>query len=402
MDAVMLTMRQARRFLLRRHGLLGGYRFKGKKGALEFVRGAGCIQFDPVDVCGKNAELTLQSRVGGFTKAMLDELLYKDRKLVDYPDKNQAIMPVDDWPYFERYRSAARECGAQFDGLREAARQTVEYIRENGPVSSASLPIEGRIRWHSAIHWSGNWHGDHPAGRAALEQLYSEGRLVIHHKQGSRKFYDLAERHIPEAILSRKDPLEDEIDNLTWRVHRRIGAVGLMWDRPSDAWLHIWGLDAEKRSEAFRRLSGRGDILPAKVDGVRGELWYRKEELPVMREILSEKRFISRCEAIAPLDPFLWDRKLIKALFGFQYSWEIYTPAEMRKYGYYVLPLIYGDVFAGRIEVIPENGVMHLRHFWPEDGFRRTQAFDKALEDCVRRIAVFNGCNDYMMEPDAY
>ena len=104
-----LTRRQARRFLLLHHGLIGAYRFRGKQGAYDFVRQAGCIQFDPVDVCGKNAELTLQSRVQGFTKQTLWQLLYRDRLLVDYPDKNLSILPTEDWPYFERYRRSARE-----------------------------------------------------------------------------------------------------------------------------------------------------------------------------------------------------------------------------------------------------------------------------------------------------
>jgi uncharacterized protein YcaQ len=84
---ITLTNRQARQFMLLKHGLLGEYRFIEKQGVLDFVRQAGCIQFDPVDSCGKNAELTLQSRVKGFTKNTLYELLYNDRKLVDYPDK---------------------------------------------------------------------------------------------------------------------------------------------------------------------------------------------------------------------------------------------------------------------------------------------------------------------------
>ena len=78
-----LSNAQARRFLLRHQGLLGEHRFQGKAGALAYVRQAGCIQFDPVDVCGRNAELTLQSRVKGFTKETLWELLYQDRLLVD-------------------------------------------------------------------------------------------------------------------------------------------------------------------------------------------------------------------------------------------------------------------------------------------------------------------------------
>ena len=104
---IRISQLDARRFLLRKHGLLGPHRFCGKEGALAFVRQCGCIQFDLVDVCGKNAELTLQSRVKGFSKTMLFDLLYQDRQLVDYPDKQLAIIPVEDWPCFERYRKAA-------------------------------------------------------------------------------------------------------------------------------------------------------------------------------------------------------------------------------------------------------------------------------------------------------
>ena len=114
---ISLTARQARRFLLLHHGLLGPHRFTGKDGALAFVRQAGCIQFDPVNVCGRNAELTLLSRVKGFAPDTLDALLYTDRALIDYPDKNLAILPVEDWPYMERYRARARRGGREFPGL---------------------------------------------------------------------------------------------------------------------------------------------------------------------------------------------------------------------------------------------------------------------------------------------
>ena len=73
---ISLSNRQARQFMLLKHGLLGEYKFIGKPGALDFIRQTGCIQYDPIDICGRNAELTLQSRVKGFTKDTLDELLY--------------------------------------------------------------------------------------------------------------------------------------------------------------------------------------------------------------------------------------------------------------------------------------------------------------------------------------
>lgn len=86
-----LTKKEARQFILLKQGLLGDYRFEGKQGVLDYVGQAGCIQFDPIDVCGKNAEIVLQSRIKKFKKSMLYELLYKDRQLIDYFDKNLAF-----------------------------------------------------------------------------------------------------------------------------------------------------------------------------------------------------------------------------------------------------------------------------------------------------------------------
>ena len=177
-----ITREQARRFILSKQGLLGKHRFAGKDGAYRYVRQAGCIQYDPVDVCGKNAELTLFARVKGFTKKTLTDLLYKDRVLVDYSDKELSIWPLEDWPYFAGYRERSVEHGRDFKGIHELEEKAVSYIRENGPVSSDTLPIDGTIFWHSSMHWSGNWVKESKASRSVLEQLYTDGVLLIHHK----------------------------------------------------------------------------------------------------------------------------------------------------------------------------------------------------------------------------
>lgn len=395
-----LTGCQARRFILLHQGLLGEYRFEGKDGALAYVRQAGCIQFDPVDACGKNAELTLRSRVKGMKKSMLHDLLYRDRMLVDYTDKQLAIFPVEDWPYFARYREAAVRCGRQFEGLAALEAQAKAYVAQHGPVDSSTLPIEGEIEWHSAIHWSGNWHGKSPAARSVLEQLYSAGEMVIHHKTGTRKAYDLAVRHIPPEILSAPDPCADAQAHIRWRVLRRIGAVGLLWNRPSDAWLGIWDFDAQARNDAFAQLEAQGDIFPIQVEGVRGALYCRERDRKTLELAMSDAPLKARCEVIAPLDPMMWDRKLIRALFGFEYSWEIYTPADKRKFGYYVLPLVYGEGFAGRVEAVRDEkaGVLRVKHIWYEDGVRRTKKLDAAVQGCMKRLARFNGCRECVFE----
>lgn len=397
---IYLSRQQARQFMLLKQGLLGEHKFIGKQGAYDFVRQAGCIQFDPVDVCGKNAELTLQSRVKGFTKQTLYELLYEDRMLVDFPDKNLSIFPMEDWPCFERYRKAARESGRRFPELAGLEEEAKAYIAEHGPVSSDELPVQGNIHWHSAIHWSGVWDGNTNAARAVLEQLYSTGELVIHHKQGARKYYALARDYVPHSLLDAPDPMPDNFEHQKWRVLRRITAVGLLWNRPSDAWLNIWDLKSPKRNRAFEELLAEETILEIQVEGIKNCLYCNTEDRTLVERVLGEEKYKSRCEFLAPLDCFLWDRNLIKELFGFDYRWEIYTPAKKRKYGFYVLPVLYGDRFAGRIEAVAEKktGVLTVKHIWFEEGIKQTKKLAAEMERCVKRFAKFNDCKEIIFE----
>ena len=394
--ATEITLQSMRRFLLLKQGLLGDYRFSGKDGALAYIRQAGCIQFDPIDVCGRNAELTLQSRIKGVRKQDLYDLLYADHALVDYIDKELSIFSVEDWPYFARWRSTAARNGRKFEGIAELSERALDYIRAHGAVSADELPIEGTIRWNSAIHWSGNWHGESRAARSILEQLYSEGRLIIHHKSGTRKYYDLAERHIPAKILAADDPNPDLIDHIKWGVLRRIGAIGALWNRRSDSLLGIWGMDAALRRQAFQELEREARILPVTVSGLNSTFYIRAEDAPLLEAAITGAPQKRRCELIAPLDPLMWDRNLIEAVFGFRYRWEIYVPADKRQFGYYVLPMVYGDRLIGRVEAVADkqNQVLTVRHIWFEPGVRRTKTMDRAIHGALKRLARFNGCGD--------
>ena len=392
---ITITKRQARQFILAKQGLIGSYRFVGKQGAYDYVRQAGCIQYDPVDVCGKNAELTLQSRVKGFQKSMLQDLLYKDRLLIDYADKELAIWPTEDWPYFSSYRDRSLALGQTFEGLEELKEQAIKYIDEHGPVCSDSLPIEGEIFWHSSMHWSGNWHKKSPAARSVLEQLYTDGVLVIHHKNGSRKYYDLARKYIPAEILEAENPYHDEENFMAWRVLRRIGAVGLLWDKNSTAFLGI-NMNAEKRKQVLNRLTDLKKVNAVMVEGIKQAFYYRSEDEPLMQAVLDEKADLTpRMSFLAPLDPLMWDKALILALWDFQYSWEIYTPAIKRKYGYYTLPILYGENFVGRIEAVPDRTehILHIKGLWWEDGVRQTKKHNTALNKTLKTFSTFAGCN---------
>jgi len=296
---ISLSNRQARQFILLKHGLLGEYKFSGKEGVCGFIRQAGCLQFDPVDICGRNAELSLQSRVKGFTKDMLNELLYKDRLLVDYPDKQLAIILTEDWAYFERYRRASRENAKNYPEVKALVKQVRDYIKANGAICSSDMKIKGGFHWRSAIHWSSGSN----MSRSVLEQMYSSGELVIHHKNGTRKFYDLAERHIPAKILNAPEPFPKEFDHQKWRLLRRIGAVGLLWDRPSDALLHIWGLDNKTR-KIFNVLCEEGAITALSVEGVNCPLYCQSGDIPLVKTVLENPVLKPRCELLPRLTLF--------------------------------------------------------------------------------------------------
>ena len=168
----------------------------------------------------------------------------------------------------------------------------------------------------------------------------------------------------------------------------------MLWNRRSDAWLGIH-MDTAEREAAFARLEKAGRIIPVQVEGIRFPLYMLSESLPMLESVLAcEEDTKPRLEFLAPLDPMMWDRKLIEAVWGYQYSWEIYTPQDKRKYGYYVLPMICGDRFIGRIEPRADRkaGILTVSNIWLEPGVRQTKKLSGMIDSSVQRLAKFNGC----------
>lgn len=391
MNQTKLTNKQARYFILLKQGLMGDYKFDGEQGVCEFIRQAGCIQFDPIDVCGKNPELVLQSRIKDFSKDMLYKLLYTDRRFIDYFDKNMSIFSIDDWKYFSRKRAAYGQrvrSKAQVDAVIDEIKS---IIKAKGFVSSKDIDFNKQVDWY----WSST-----TLSRAALETLYFQGELIIHHKKGTIKHYALANEHIPEKILNADDPNKTQEEHMEWLVLRRIGAVGMLWNKPSDAWLGIDGLKSANRNIIFEKLHKEGKIIEILVEGISNPLYCLSKDKSLIDMVLSNNNFVRRTELIAPLDNMLWDRKLIEKIFNFEYKWEIYTPVDKRKYGYYVLPVLSGDSFVGRIEVVNDRKSRQLivKNLWYEDAYNNHAEHNENISDCLNRFANFNNCKSIKFE----
>jgi Uncharacterized protein conserved in bacteria len=357
---------------------MGEKRFSNVQGVVDYVRQAGCIQYDPVDACGRNADLTLQSRVNDYRKKMLYEALYEKRALVDYWDKNMAIFPVEDWPLFTRKRKGFQQADLRSEKEIQTLGDKVRaFLKARGPSFSGDLDMKEKVDWY----WS-----ETSAARAVLEALYFRGELGIHHKRGTQRCYDFMENLLPETLLKTPDPnLKDE-DYYAMRLKRRIGAVGLLWNKPSDAFLGIENFKGDARNAAFEALIQAKEIKSVCIEGFKAPVYYLSED-----ESLFEKNapMEERTEFIAPLDPMMWDRKLIKALFDFDYKWEIYTPEVQRKFGYYVLPILQGDKMVGRIEMHTQvkKSQLTVRNIWYEKGVKA----DKwAIKARIKQFAEFS------------
>jgi len=359
MKSLSLTLPQARRFLLTHQGLWPPHALTGKSGVLDYIRRVGCIQFDPLNIVGHNPELVLQARVADFS-SQLQELLYQDRALLDGWDKMRAIYPVEDWPYFGRLRDAARQqFGDDAHPIASVLPQVRAALQARGPLSSIDLGFDRTIDWP--------W-GPARLARAALESMYNWGELIVHHKVHTRKVYDFARHHLPETLLSAPDPNPTEEAFHDWYVLRRLGGIGLMWDRSGDAWLGMRGIKSPARQAALGRLIQAGQVLEMHVKGIARPLYMRRADMPTFQPVLEASDGPSRAAILAPLDNLIWDRRFVEALFGFSYVWEVYKPADERRYGYYVLPILYGDRFVARFEPgrDKKSGALVIKQWWWE------------------------------------
>ena len=135
------------------------------------------------------------------------------------------------------------------------------------------------------------------------------------------------------------------------------------------------------------------------VAGVKDPLYCVASDRPLLDVIRQDTPLAPRCELLAPLDNLLWDRRLIRSLFGFDYTWEIYTPASKRRYGTYVLPLLFGDRFAGRLEAVCDRKEKNLvvRRIWYDADVQLDNCLQDAVGDCLQRFARFNGCSHVVL-----
>jgi uncharacterized protein len=394
-----VTAREARLLLLGAQGLLADPARLATASSLQrLIKQMGFVQIDTINVVERAHHLTLFSRLQGYDPSLLARLLEKRRTLFEHWTHDASIIPLEwfgQWRYrFDRYKSRVRRnawwrerLGKNPDALLDEIRSRIE---RDGPTLSRDFERDRDLPKEASDGWWG-WKPQ----KAALEHLWRAGELAVVRRENFQKVYDLTHRVFPDHHAL-PPPSEDE--HVDWACSSALERLGV--GTPAELagfWNAVDFGQARRWCEARSREGGIEPVLVGPMDGstvpspagprVSYALrdWRRRvKRLPDPPETM---------RLLSPFDPVVRDRHRLRRLFGFEYTFEAFTPAPRRVHGYYVLPVLQGDQLVGRIDpkLHRERGVLEVKGVWWEPGVRPTRARRAALEGAVGQLAAFVG-----------
>ena len=381
-----VTADAARRFLVARHLLAPARSLDGGPDAvLEVFRRLGSVQFDPLAVAGRNHDLVLHARVADYDPGWCDRL-YERREIFEAYNKGLSLVPTSEFAWFRGTLSRNSQRTLAENG--DVAERVLERIRADGPLSALDFERERG----TATDWFGMATN---AVRAVLEAYAVTGVLGLARRDANRRYYDLLERLLPADVLARKVPLEEQLRHKLLSRYRAHGLLGVGGGgdifggigpaKPDGRWPGYPGRNALREE-----LVERGDLVSVEVEAVRGRRFVVSEDAELLAAPPNPPASVA---FVPPFDPIVWDRGLLGSLFQFEYVWELFLPPAKRRWGWYVLPIVFRDRFVGRIEprIDRAEARVHVLDVWWEDGFlpRRVDGFVEAMREALRAYLGF-------------
>ncbi len=340
------------------------------------------IQIDSVNVLARAHYLPTFSRYGPYPMSALDDLVHRRRELFEYWGHAACFLPIDLYPLMRWRMEGQRHAWQGVTGKRRTLMEAVyREVVERGPIAAGELSIGGKSK--------GPWWG-WSDGKEALEVLFREGRVAVAGRRNFERLYDIPQRVLPSALLDAAPVPEAEAKKAL--IVRAARAMGVGTARHIAQYFHIDAWWDRRWVNGRRAPANTGALFDELVEerrlvrvGVEG--WKQPAYIVSGARI---PRSIDVRAIASPFDPVLWERKWTKAIFGFDYQIEIYVPAPKRIYGYYVLPFLFGDRFAARVDLKADRkaSTLMVHAAYVEPGFdpRRLAA---ALSDELRSVAAW-------------
>ena len=314
----------------------------------------GYIQIDPINVCGRMHDLILRHRVQGYREGGLMRYLHGDdpplpaaaRPAFEHhlPDTHVLVaFPVDAWPHLRAAMHArTRTRGAWMGQLtpreRDLAPHILGELAARGPLSPDEIAVDGR---RARRVW-----GTATFAKSTLQKLFFHGHVLIACREKNRRLYDLPEKILTPATLALPEP--SAAATARWSVLLKLRQRRLV---------------LLKRAE----LALVGDLVQPVSIGTGPTLYCLTEDLPLLHSASEDSKFENRKSKIAPplllapLDPLIYDRRVTRQLWDFDYTWEAYTPAHKRVRGHYALPVLAGHELVGHIDPKADREAKRLR-----------------------------------------
>lgn len=390
-----INLEIARRFILGKQGLWPGRRWRGRDGTAQAMRTMEYLQLDPLQIIARSHDIQLHSRVLDYKPGLWEDATYQQRQFFDWGGW-LAARPMDELPYWRvamrRERDGNERIRQMGEEHREAIVEMRAILRERDTVSNRDFKMATRQRTES--------YRGRKDSSLALYYLWRTGEVMTHRREKFERVYALTEKVAPAHLICESDEVEAD----RFLIQKEISFEGLSRvRRTSDAFQR--GVPFSQTGVTPGTLLTDGDLIEVQIEGWKHLHYALASDAPLLHELSAgrvpeawtplEKDTADEVVFLAPLDP-VSARGRAKPLFNFEYIWEVYKPEPKRKFGYYTLPVLWGDRLVARFDskLDRTTNTFIILGFWLEDEvLGKDEAFAAALGAGFARFVTFLGAN---------
>jgi uncharacterized protein YcaQ len=383
----------ARRFILGKQGLWPGRRWRGLAGAEQAMGAMEYLQLDPLQIIARSQEIKLHSRVLDYRPGMWEELAYGQRKFFDWGGW-LAVRPMEELPHWRVVMRREREGNGRLQSIArdhgDAVAEMRAILRERDTVANRDFEMAARTR---TVSYRGR-----KDSALALYYLWRTGEAMVHHRERFERVYARTEAVAPAHLIRESDDQEADL----FLIKKEVAFSGLSrLSRMQDAFFR--GVPFGEAQQMREALLAAGEIIEVRVEGWKPTHYALGSDAPLLRELGAGRvpeawaplatSTTEEALFLAPLD-HVSARGRAKLLFGFDYIWEVYKPQHRRKYGYYTLPVLWGDRLVARFDSRFDRkaGTFVILGLWLEDeALGADEAFAEALARGFARFVSFLG-----------
>ncbi|MBK8783831.1 MAG: YcaQ family DNA glycosylase [Anaerolineales bacterium] len=384
-----------RRFLLASQALWPGRRFEGPLGAESALRQMQALQLDPLVMIARSQDIAMYGRVLNYKPEHLYKMAYEKRKAFDYGGWLM-MYPMSDFPYWRMHMDQRKARGLNYESFTHPPKDLLKFIlnelRERGPLGNRDF--EGtRVK-----AWSYRGRKETSIG---LFYLWLTGEVMISNRKGFDRIYDLRERVVP----ARFDYAATEQETVEFMSKKIIAFLGMLAESRLGTELSYYLHKDVSRDDAkmiVHQLVENNTVSRVRVEGSKDGFLILNSDQPHLSELETGRipkvwkpkgpTTEEEITLLAPLE-IVSARGRAKKVFDFEYLWEVYKPAHQRRWGYYTLPILYGDDLVARLDpkLDRTTNTLHILGFWLEEDAPKDEAFADALANGLKRFAGMVG-----------